>query len=137
MVYKGTVAKIKKDVAVVEYFIKKPIGGCWGGAPPNAAGPASLKKVECKNDLGAKEGDKVMIEIPDALQGLNAFIYFLPAILSLIIFMGAKTYFGREYIWYVFAGGIISFILLRAIADKIIVARTKGDYFDSKITKIL
>ncbi len=78
-----------------------------------------------------------MIEIPDALQGLNAFIYFLPAILSLIIFMAAKTYFGREYIWYIFAGALIAFILLRAVADKIIIARTKGDYFDSKITKIL
>ncbi len=101
------------------------------------SGLGSLKKVSCKNDINAKEGDLVMIEMPNALEGLNAFIFFLPAILSLIIFMTARTFLPQTYNWYILAGTLVLFFAFRFIADKVITARTHGEFSDSKIIKII
>ncbi len=101
------------------------------------AGLGSLKKVDCTNELGAKEGDEVMIKVPDALEGINAVIFFMPIILTIITYMFARTNLDSSYNVYILAGALGLFFLLKFAADKIINLRTRGEFADSKIIKIL
>lgn len=81
--------------------------------------------------------DDVIIEVPEALEGMNALIFFMPIILTMVAFMTARLVLHPRWNLYILAGSILVFFVFKFLSDKLIMARTKNSFFESKVVKIL
>lgn len=134
MQYKGNVIKLKKDRAIVSCMVEKPAGICWGGGN---TGGVRERKFDCRNEVQAALHDDVIIEVPEALEGMNALIFFMPIILTMVAFMTARLVLHPRWNLYILAGSILVFFVFKFLSDKLIMARTKNSFFESKVVKIL
>ncbi len=131
MKYNAEVVEVKDEMAILKYKDDNDeTGACWGAA--KAVGLAAKKMIKCKNDLGAKVGDKVEIEMPDLFKGFGVFNYFLPIIIAMIFFVIALPYGDTPTSIKIIVGVTLALVIIMRVVIDIILRIQIG-----KKTKLL